>query len=173
MSMSDAVEFTPGDDEPVLPRSLGDRIRADIATRRHRTVTIVHPDVPRWKATYRLPADASELDPFQVRATKAAKRKQPYSFEAAILANFNESLTFEGELLEDEAGEPLTFRDHAVLALLDAAGSASTAVRALYGSDGIVGAVAEQLLDAAGYGTRDQVQVDEAEDDEPDPTRRG
>lgn len=175
---ADVVEFgtglAAGDDEAVTPRSLADRIKADLAERRRRVVEIVHPDVPKWRATYRLPADANEIEPFRARAEKAAKRKQPYSFEAAILATFNESLTFMGEPLEDETGAPATFRDREVMNLLDAAGSPSAAVRALYGSDGIVGAVAEQLLDAAGYGTSRDVQVDAVDEDAaPDPTRRG
>ena len=152
------------EDAPLVARSLADRIAADLAARRRKVIEVVHPDVPKWKATYRLPADRAELAPFFQRAEKAAKRKASYSFDAAVLATFNESLTFMGEPLEDEAGTVLTFRDRAVMALLDSATSPSEAVRVLYGSDGIVAAVAEQLLNAAGYGTGDDVQVDDVED---------
>jgi len=173
---ADVVEFGTGvsvDDDAPVSRSLADRIKADLAERRRRVVEIVHPDVPKWRATYRLPADESELEPFRARAQKAAKRKQPYPFEAAVLATLNEGLTFQGEVLEDETGEALTFRSHAVMELMEAAGNPSSAVRALYGSDGIVDAVLSELLSAAGYGTADQVQVEDPDEDAPDPTRRG
>lgn len=144
--------------------SLADRIAADLASRRRKTIEVVHPDAPRWRVVYRLPSDRTELAPFFDRAEKAAKRRQPYQFDAAVLATFNETLTFMGEPLEDGSGVPLTFRDREAMSLLDGATSPSEAVRSLYGSDGIVSAVAEQLLSAAGYGTGDEVQVDDAED---------
>lgn len=148
----------------MVARSLADRIADDLAARRRKVIEVVHPDVPKWKATYRLPADRAELAPFFQRAERAEKRKQSYSFDAAVLATFNESLTFMGEELEDEAGTALSFRDRAVMELLDGSTNPSEAVRTLYGSDGIVAAVVEQLLSAAGYGSGDDVQVDDAED---------
>lgn len=169
--MSGDLEFDNGitrsdDDVPVLARSLNERIRADLATRRRRVIKITHPDLVQWEAAYRLPTDRAELQPYFARAEKAAKRKQPYSFEAAVLAAFCEGLWFMGEQVEDEDGTPATFRDPYLLDLLEA-GTPSDAVRALYGSDGIVNAVAEQLLAAAGYGSGDEVQTDDVED----PTR--
>jgi hypothetical protein len=171
--MSGDFEFDNGhtidtDDVPLVARSLNERIRADLAARRRRVIKITHPDLVQWEAAYRVPADRAELQPYFQRAEKAAKRKQSYSFEAAVLAALNEGLWFMGEQVEDEDGSPATFRDHAVLELLEAA-TPSEAVRALYGSDGIVNAVAEQLLAAAGYGSGDEVQVDDVED----PSRRG
>jgi hypothetical protein len=167
--MSGDFEFDNGhtvDDVPLVAQSLNERIRADLAARRRRVIKITHPDLVQWEAAYRLPTDRAELQPYFQRAEKAAKRKQSYSFEAAVLAAFCEGLWFMGEQVEDEDGGPVTFRDPYVLDLLEA-GTPSDAVRNLYGSDGIVNAVAEQLLAAAGYGSGDEVQTDDVED----PTR--
>lgn len=165
--MSGDFEFDNGfsdeDDVPLVARSLNERIRADLAVRRHRVIKITHPDLVQWEALFRLPADRADLQPYFQRAEKAAKRKQSYSFEAAVLAAFNDGLWFMGEQVEDEDGTPATFRDRVVLDLFEAT-SPSEAVRVMYGSDGIVNAVAEQLLAAAGYGTGDDVQVDDVED---------
>ncbi len=167
MSMSDSVDFASGldDEESAAPvsRSLADRITAQLAARKRRVLVFTHPDCPEWTVTYRLPLDRSELAPFFDRAAKAEKRKQKYSFDAAVLAMFNVSLANMGEELADSAGTLLTVRDKAVMGLLDAL-SPSEAIRTMYGSDGIVAAVAEKLLSEAGYGTGDDVMVDDAED---------
>jgi hypothetical protein len=163
--MPDAVDFGYNDDDeagaPMLGRPLAVQIAADIAARKRRVKEIVHPDVPKWRAVYRLPNDRMELAPLQVRAEKAEKRKQPYFFDAAVLATLNESLTYLGQSPDPDG--PATFRDTVVLDMLGAA-NASEAVRIVYGSDGIVSAVAQQLMNAAGYGTADEVQVDDVED---------
>lgn len=173
MSMSDTVDFANGitddeENEALVPRSLAERIKSQIAARKRRVLVFTHPDCPEWTATYRLPVDRSELAGFYDRAEKAAKRKQKYSFDAAVLATFNVALANMGEDVVDDDGTLLTVRDRAVMSLLDAV-SPSEAIRTLYGSDGIVAAVSEKLLGEAGYGTGDDVLVDDA----PDPTNAG
>jgi hypothetical protein len=164
---SDSVDFANGvDDEegtPIVSRSLADRIRSQLAARKSRVLVFTHPDCPEWTVTYRLPLDRSELAPFFDRAEKAAKRKQKYSFDAAVLATFNVALANMGEDITDDVGTALTVRDRAVMQLLEAL-SPSEAIRTLYGSDGIVAAVAEKLLSEAGYGTGEDVLVDDVED---------
>lgn len=172
--MSEVVDFSsPGRDaQPDLrPVTLADRIRADLAARQRKVVEVVHPDAPAWRAYFRLPSDRTEVNDLTRRAEQAVKRKQPYFLDAAILAKFNESLEFDGERLLDDAGEPMTFRSEELLELLGGATSASDAVRKVYGSDGIVSAVTERLMRAAGYDTADQVQA--GEDDPQDPTVAG
>jgi hypothetical protein len=172
MTDIDSVAFANGvDDEdgvPVSARSLADEIKAQIAARKARTFPFIHPDVPEWKITYRLPVDRSELAPFFDRAAKAEKRKQKYNFDAAVLATFMITMSNLGRPIEDEDGTALTVRDRAVMDLFDAV-SPSEAVRALYGSDGVVGAVSEKLLSEAGYGTGEDVIVGDADD----PTNAG
>jgi hypothetical protein len=174
--MSEVVDFSTTSpaqaDPPVRPVTLADRIRADLAARRRKVVEVVHPDAPAWRAFFRLPSDRTEVADLTRRAEQASKRKQAYFLDAAILAKFNESLEFEGEPLLDDAGDPLTFRSDTLFELLGGAASASDAVRKVYGSDGIVSAVTEQLMKAAGYDTADEVQID-AEDDDADPTPAG
>ena len=164
------VDFAVGEDEAgaAVSRALADRIRSQIAARKRRTLVFTHPDCPEWTVTYRLPLDRSELAPYFDRAEKALKRKQRYNFDAAVLAAFNVALANMGEDLTDDTGAALTVRDHAVMDLLDAT-SPSEAIRTLYGSDGIVAAVAEKLMAEAGYGTGEDVLVDDAED----PTNAG
>lgn len=170
--MSEVVEFAPAGSvpEPALrPVSLADRIRADLATRKRKVVEVVHPDAPAWRAFFRLPTDRTEVADLTRRAEQAVKRKQPYFLDAAILAKFNESIEFDGEQLLDDAGEPMTFRSEGLFELLGGAVSASDAVRKVYGSDGIVSAVTEQLMKAAGYDTADEVQIDAEGDEDPTP----
>jgi hypothetical protein len=167
--MSDSADFgtyNDLDDEPVVSSSLEERINADLAARKRRTVSVIHPDVPKWEAVYRLPADRLELTPFYQRAEKAEKRKAIYHFDAAVLAAFNESLTYMGEKLLN-GNMNLTFRDTDVMNLLGKAINPSEAVRALYGSDGIVSAVASQLMNEAGYGTSDEVQIEQMGESDP------
>jgi len=167
---ADVVEFGTGvsvDDDDEIPRTLADRIRAQIAARKARTFPFTHPDVPEWKVIYRLPVDRSELAPFFERAEKAAKRKQKYSFDAAVLATLMIEMSNMGETVADSSGN-LTVRDPSVMTLLGA-DSPSEAIRVMYGSDGIVAAVAEKLMSEAGYGSGDEVLVDDAED----PTNAG
>jgi hypothetical protein len=168
--MSDSVDFSVGDEEgaAIVSRSLADRIKAQIAARKARVLVFTHPDCPEWTVTYRLPLDRAELAPYFDRAEKAAKRKARYNFDAAVLAAYNVGLSNMGEEVTDESGTALTVRDRAVMALLDAT-SPSEAIRALYGSDGITSAIAEKLMAEAGYGTGDDVMVDDA----PDPTNAG
>lgn len=170
--MTDSVDFSVGEDEAsgdMVPRSLADRIKSQLAARKRKVFTFMHPDCPEWTVSYRLPVNRSEVVPFYERAEKAAKRKQRYSVDAAVLAAFNVGLRNMGEDLVNDAGSPLTVRDRAVMDLLDGATSPSEAIRTLYGSDGIVSAVAEKLMGEAGYGTGDDVVVNDAED----PTNAG
>ena len=39
------------EDAPMVVRSLADRIAADLAARRRKVIEVVHPDVPKWRAT--------------------------------------------------------------------------------------------------------------------------
>ena len=167
MAVAEVVDFGAfgdDDDDAVVDHSIEAAIRADLASRKGKAKEIVHPDAPKWKVSYRLPTDRSELRPFLDRMEKAAKRRQEYHFAAAVLANQCESIAFRGERLEDASGRPMTFRDREVMRLLGDATSPSDAVRNLYGSDGIVSAVNDQLMQAAGYGSVDDVQVDDPQD---------
>lgn len=167
--MSDVIEFSGDFDEgePVVHiQSIAESIKADITRRRERRIPLVHPDVPALRATYRLPNDRQELSKFYKIAESHHKNKKPYDIDAAILAAFNVSLEWLGELLVDESGTPLTFRDEYVMQIVDAI-SPSAAVQGFYVSAGVVSAVADQLQKEAGYGSSDDVQSDE--DGKPDP----
>ena len=165
--MSEAVDFAP----PAFdrPPTLRDRIQRDLQRRAGR-VAITHPDVPTWRVVYRVPVDRSEFAPLYDKEEKAARRKQKYPLDAAMLAMFCEEVWFEEEQVTDDTGVPLTFRDPELLVLLgDPAGQASDAPKLVYGSDGIVSAVLKQLMDAAGYGS----DADADTEGKPDPTHAG
>jgi hypothetical protein len=157
-----------GDDDTaaVVDHSIAAAIRADLAARNRQVERITHPDAPKWTVTYRLPTDRTELAPFFARQEKAEKRRQEYHFDAAVLATFAESILF---LDAPPVGAgPCTFRDSEVIELLGAT-SPTGAVRAMYASDGIVSSIAARLISAAGYGSTDELLVDDA----PDPSRPG
>jgi hypothetical protein len=149
------------DDVVIADHSIAAAIRADLAARGRKVERITHPDAPKWTVTYRLPTDRAELAPFFARQERAEKRKQEYHFDAAVLATFCESIEFLGS--PPVGAGPCTFRDTELVELLGAA-SPTGAVRAMYASDGIVSSIAARLISAAGYGTTDELLVDDAED---------
>ena len=159
--MTDALDFATGrstESAAGKPRSLADRIKADIAARRTRTVDLTHLDSPLWSITYRLPDDGFIVDDLRQKAHKKDKGKgAEVHFSRALLAYFCERITFEGNVLEDE-GHELTFRDIALQDMVDAP-TATDAVNKLYGSDAAVTVIAMKLLDEAGYGSQDSVEI--------------
>lgn len=142
--------------------SIGEEIRRDIASRTRRTVEITHPEVPAYTVTYRVPTDRSEVAPILKRAEM--NKKEAGLADASILALCCLEIRRYGEIVADEEGNALTFRDKTLQEWVGAA-SSRDAARALYGSDGYVTTVANRLLEEAGYGKDDEVLVE-------DPTSR-
>jgi hypothetical protein len=138
--------------------SIGEDIRRDIATRQRRTVEITHPEVGAYTITYRVPTDRSEVAPILKRAEM--NKKEAGLADASILALCCLEIRRLGELVADEDGNPVTFRDKQLQEWVGAA-SSRDAVRALYGSDGYVTTVANRLLEEAGYGKDDEVLVED------------
>jgi hypothetical protein len=138
--------------------NIGEEIRRDIAKRQRRTVEITHPEVGSYTVTYRVPTDRSEVAPILKRAEM--NKKEAGLADASILALCCMEIKRLGELVADDEGNPLTFRDKQ---LQDWVGATSSrdAVRALYGSDGYVTTVANRLLEEAGYGKDDEVLVED------------
>lgn len=161
--MSEVVDFGTGaeveEDVPVSGLPINERIKARIAARKRKLWPSEHPEEPGWKLVYRLPTDREQLSPIYARAEKYEKAKLPFHMDATVLATFSVEIWELGERWESD-GVPLTFRDREVMELLGAA-NPSEAVRALYGSDGFVSTVAEQLLDKAGYGSKANVDADD------------
>lgn len=149
-------------------RSIADAIKADLAGRRPR-VDIKHPRAAGWLVTYRLPVDQFEFEPQRQALLDAIKDGRSFSYEAAVLAVLAEGLTFQGEQLRTADGQAATFMSQEVLDATGAA-TASQAVRTVYGSDFIVKAVYERLMEAAGASSMGEVIV---EDGAPDPTVAG
>lgn len=137
--------------------SIGEEIRREIAQRQQRTVEVVHPEVPAYTVIYRVPTDKTEVDELARRATAA---KNGGNFDASLLAACCERIFRFGELVADDDGSPLTFRDRKLQEWLDVT-SARDAARKLYGSDGYVTSIARRLADEAGYGASDEVMVDD------------
>jgi hypothetical protein len=138
--------------------SIGEDIRRDIAKRQRRTVEITHPEVGAYTITYRVPTDRSEVAPILKRAEM--NKKEAGLADASILALCCMEIRRLGELVADDEGNPLTFRDKQLQEWVGAT-SSRDAVRALYGSDGYVTTVANRLLEEAGYGKDDEVLVED------------
>lgn len=154
---------------PSAPRTLAERARADIQARRKRVRTLSHPDAPAWRVQVRLPARSKELEPLLAASKKAVKAGEPPTFDAALLAVYTERIEFKGEEFVDDAGTPLTFRDREFKEAmgLPPDATASQAVFEVWQSDGILDALSTNLLEAAGFGTDEDVEVNE------DPTPAG
>lgn len=148
-------------------RSLADRIKADLAERKVRTVDITHPAAHAWTVTYRVPTNGVEVDELRQRAQKKDRGKAvEVHFSRALLAAFCTGIVFESEQVTDEeTGRELTFRDRSFQDLVGAA-TAAEAVAGLYGSDATVSTIASKLLDEAGYGDSEAAEV-------VDPTQAG
>ena len=138
--------------------SIGEDIRRDIATRQRRPVEITHPEVGAYTITYRVPTDRSEVAPILKRAEM--NKKEAGLADASILALCCLEIRRLGELVADDEGNPLTFRDKQLQEWVGAP-SSRDAVRTLYGSDGYVTTVANRLLEEAGYGKDDEVLVED------------
>lgn len=138
--------------------TIGEEIRRDIAKRTRRTVEITHPEVPGYTVTYRVPTDRSEVAPILKRAEM--NKKEAGLADASILALCCVEIKRYGEVVADEEGNPLTFRDKTFQDWVSAS-SSRDAARTLYGSDGYVTTVANRLLEEAGYGKDDEVLVED------------
>jgi hypothetical protein len=138
--------------------SIGEEIRREIASRQRRTVEITHPEVVQYAITYRVPTDRSEVAGIFKRAEM--NKKEAGLADASILALCCLEIRRYGELVADDEGNPLTFRDKQLQEWVGAV-SARDAARALYGSDGYVTTVASRLLEEAGYGKDDEVLVED------------
>jgi hypothetical protein len=138
--------------------NIGEEIRREIANRQRRTVEVTHPELPSYAITYRVPTDRSEVAGIFKRAEM--NKKEAGLADASILALCCLEIRRHGELVADEEGNPLTFRDKQLQDWVGAT-SARDAARALYGSDGYVTTVASRLLEEAGYGKDDEVLVED------------
>ena len=138
--------------------SIGEEIRREIATRQQRTVEITHPELVAYTITYRVPTDRSEVAAIFKRAEM--NKKEASLADASILALCCLEIKRHGTLVTDDDGNPVTFRDKMLQEWVGAL-SARDAVRALYGSDGYVTTVAARLLEEAGYGSDDEVLVED------------
>lgn len=78
-------------------------------------------------------------------------------FATVVMANQAMEITFKGEIIVDESGELLTFRNQKFVDMLDSLGSID-AVRKLYGVDGHIFIAADEILRAAGYDSEGQEQ---------------
>jgi len=138
--------------------SIGEEIRREIASRTQRTVEITHPEVLAYSITYRVPTDRSEVAGIFKRAEM--NKKEASLADASILVLCCLEIKRNGVTVTDDDGNLLTFRDKVFQDWVGAA-SGRDAVRNLYGSDGYVTTVAARLLEEAGYGSDDEVIVED------------
>jgi len=159
------------------PRSFADAVRlamSESAARRARRVRVTDPDAPAWTVTYRVPHDSTQIASLRRRAqaradSRSADRDTAWrDMAASILAIHCERVECHGALAAGDDGQPLTWRDPGLWAVLGVASSVD-AVLAAYGSDAVVDRISAALLAESGMGGTDTLIV---EDDRPDPTTR-
>lgn len=155
------VVLGPGSPEPAPgPSTVRDAIQAAIAARNARTVRVVHPAAPEWTVDYRVPVDRVEVRRLLAASEAAEKAKRDATFDPALVAQMCVEVRFAGEgVLTGDNGQPLTWRDEAMWSLVGASGLVDC-VRVAYG-DGVVASIAKRLLDEAGYGSDDEVIVED------------
>ena len=159
------VDFETGAGAKSAPArlSIAERMKADLAARKAaaaKSVELRHDAVPELTITCRVPSDGEEIADLAQRAEKRAKGNGTTSvwFNRLVLARFTTAIEWHGERLEDEDGTPLTFASRAVQELVDAP-DAGNAVAEIYGSDAYIGALAAQLMEQAGFGNNEAVEV--------------
>lgn len=137
--------------------SILDSVAAKVRARTSKPVTLAHPEIVELSVVYRTPTDRTEIQKIKKRADA---QKDAGDFDASLLAACCEEILEYGESVVDSDGTPVTFREKALQDKLGAL-SARDAVRTFYGSDGYVSSTAARLMEAAGWGSLDDVVVEE------------
>ena len=81
-------------------------------------------------------------------------------FASIVIANQATEITFEGEVIIDDSGDLLNFRNPRFIEMLGAV-KAVEAVRKLYGIDGHIFTAADEILRASGYDSEGQDQKED------------
>lgn len=135
-------------------------IQRRAAERSKRTIRLVNPEDAAQVFVARVPTDGMEIERLRAAAERADRGKAAgVHFSRALVALCVEQIEDAGEVVELN-DTPVTFRDPELWAELGVK-SAKDAVVALIGSDGVISALADKLVEEAGYGDGDAI---------PDPT---
>lgn len=130
--------------------SMLEGMKARAAARAKRTIRLANPEDAAQVFVCRIPTDGMELDRLQTAAEKADRgRGTNVHFCRAVVAACVEQIEDAGQVLEID-GTTVNFRDPELQAALQVP-SAKDAVVALVGSDGVIVALANRLIEEAGY----------------------
>lgn len=156
----DADLIVPRDTEEKDSKTVLDELRKELKrVVKNPPVVLQVPSRPNMSIKYDTNIEAKMLQAWR----KACRDKSMpdnfdgLKFSTIVMANQAIEITFGGEVIVDEAGELLTFRNQAFVDMLDAVGSID-AVRRLYGVDGHIFIAADEILRAAGYDSEGQEQ---------------
>ena len=142
--------------------SVIEAIKARGAARRARQETLINPDDAGERYVFDVPTDGTAVERLRLAAEKADKgRATGIHFARAVLAQFTVRIERIGaggewEPVEIDDG-PVNFRDRSLLDALEVP-SAKDAVVAGIGNDGAITALANELLERAGYGAEAQFE---------------
>lgn len=156
------------DDELIIPKSEDERdtrtvldeLRVELKrVVKNPPISLQVPSRPEMKISFDTNVEAKMLQSWR----KACRDKSMpdnfdgLKFSTIVMANQAIEISFKGEVIVDEAGDLLTFRNQKFVDMLGALGSID-AVRRLYGVDGHIFIAADEILRAAGYDSEDQEQ---------------
>jgi hypothetical protein len=157
---AEADLIVPKDTEEKDSRTVLDELRKELKrVVKNPPVVLQVPSRPSMSIKYDTNIEAKMLQSWR----KACRDKSmpdnfdSLKFSTIVMANQAEEITFSGEVIVDEGGELLTFRNQAFVDMLGAIGSID-AVRRLYGVDGHIFIAADEILRAAGYDSEGQEQ---------------
>ena len=161
--MNDDVDFATGTPTSGAKRSIGERIKTELAARREAEAGVVevrHDSVPALTIWCRVPTSGEEIAELAQRAEKRAKNTGTSAvwFNRLLIARFTTAIEWHGERVCGDDGVEWTFASREFQDTLDAT-DAPTAVSAIYGSDAYVSVVASQLMAKAGFGDDGAVEV--------------
>jgi hypothetical protein len=144
--------------------SVYDQLRKELSrpTDVPKHVILKVPARPNISVKYKTDVALEQLDRWRVAARKNKKRDtlDVREFNSLILVSQCVGILFDGEEVEDENGDAITFRTQEFIESLGAL-EAKGAIKALYDRDADILRAGAEILKAAGY--------DDEEDDEEDP----
>jgi hypothetical protein len=164
VSVDDDVIFVD-EEKPVEEKSFLDSLRNELKREiRNEPINLIVPNRPDMTITFDTNVEAGTLNMWrkQCQNKSMTDNFDGLKFACIVVANQAKEIRFKKELIVDESGDLLNFRNPKFLDMLDVL-KASEGVRKFYGVDGHVFMAADEILRASGYDS-------EGTDQQMDPT---
>jgi hypothetical protein len=163
-TIDDDVTFVD-EPKPVEEKSLLDSLRNELQREiRNEPINLNVPNRPEMVIQFDTNIEAGTLNMWrkQCQNKSMTDNFDGLKFSSIVVANQAREIRFKNEIIVDEAGELLNFRNPNFLDMLGVT-KASDGVRKLYGVDGHIFMAADEIIRASGYDS-------EGTDQQADPT---